>query len=138
MMGAVLETGFEALVVLIAAGAAVSLVVGNRLWRRPASAWQRWRARRAPASPPHRPIEILAGRLRVLGRLHRAPPPGTRFVKREAIRQAYDALLAEACDELDIPQLLGVIPPGSELDRERARVEWAVECAGLDLALPLT
>ncbi|MEZ5193405.1 MAG: hypothetical protein R2734_13480 [Nocardioides sp.] len=39
---------------------------------------------------------------------------------------------------LGITHLLGVLPPSPELDRERARVERALECAGLELGLPLS
>lgn len=96
-----------------------------------------WLARRRTPPPPARPIEELANRARVLGHLYRQPAPGIRFAKLEGIRQAYDGVLSDACAALGITHLLGVIPPGPELDAERERVEWALECAGLDLGLPL-
>ena len=46
-------------------------------------------------------------------------------------------MLAEACTALGLTHLLLVLPPGAELDAERARVEWALEVAGLELGLPL-
>ena len=74
---------------------------------------------------------------RRLGRRFHHPPPGQRFVKCEAVRQAYDAVLAETCLALGVTHLLQVLPPGPELDAERARVEGALELAGFELGLPL-
>ncbi len=91
----------------------------------------------APRPVPHRAFEDLVARARVLGpRVHRVEP-GIRFAKFDGMRQGYDAVLGELADELGIVHLLAVIAPGPALDRERARVENAVERAGVDLGLPL-
>lgn len=73
---------------------------------------------------------------RLSSRFH-GPAAGQRFAKTEALRRAYDEVLAEACTALGVTHLLSVLPPGAELDAERARVEWALDCAGLELGLPL-
>ena len=48
-------------------------------------------------------------------------------------RRAYDGVLAECCAALELTHLLGVLPPGPELDVERARVEGLLEDSGLTL-----
>ena len=42
-------------------------------------------------------------------------------------------MLAEGCEALALQHLLGVLPPGDELDTERERVEDLLEYAGLRL-----
>ncbi|HQR26653.1 MAG TPA: hypothetical protein PLP61_06385 [Nocardioides sp.] len=107
-------------------------------WRRAAAAVRRladwWRARRDQRLPV-RPLEEIAEDARRLAVAFRTHPRGTSFVKYEAHRRAYDDVLTEACRALGLVHLLGVLPPGPELDRERERVEWALECAGLELGL---
>ena len=89
-----------------------------------------WPARREPP-PSRRPLEQVAQDLRRLGARYRYPPPGIAFVKLEGIRRAYDQALANACACLGIEHLLLVLPPGTELDRERSRVENALWLAGV-------
>ena len=95
--------------------------------------------RHAPAERPvpHRAFEDLVTRARVLGPRVRQVDPGIRFAKFDGMRRGYDAVLGQLADELDVPHLLAVIAPGPELDAERARVENAIERAGVDLGLPL-
>lgn len=92
----------------------------------------------APAAPEavvaHRPIEQVAEHARRLhDRFHHPPPEGRSYAKHEAIRRAYDDVLAEGCQRLGIEHLLGVLPPGDELDAERGRVERRLELSGLVL-----
>jgi hypothetical protein len=54
-----------------------------------------------------------------------------RFAQYEGRRQAFDRVLAEAAVALEIEHLLTVLPPGAELDQERARVEARLVDAGL-------
>ncbi len=86
----------------------------------------------------HRPPVPLPAAVRPLPRLardvdrlaavfHRGD---LRFAKYEGVRIAYDGVLGETCDVLDLPHLLGVLPPGPELDAERARVEALLRNAG--------
>jgi hypothetical protein len=117
------------------------LVFGYPLlpWRRIWAATQRlagrWLTRRSTRRPAGRPLEEIAFDARRLSVAFRTTPRGTSFVKYEAHRRAYDGVLAEGCRALRIVHLLGVLDPGPELDAERARVEWALECAGLELGL---
>ena len=84
-----------------------------------------------PAEATGRRIEDIACDVRRLARRYRCPQAGTRFAKLEGCRRAYDAVLVEACAALDVVTLLGVLPPGSELDAERLRVEEALAAAGM-------
>lgn len=95
----------------------------------------RWRP--LSPDPQGRPIQVLARDARRLGGKFRDQPRGISFVRYEAHRRAYDDVLVEASHALGIVQLIEVLAPGPELDAERARVEWALECAGLELGLPL-
>ena len=122
--------------------AAVGLGLGHALfgwrpWQRPIRAMADWWQRRRPVPPATRPVEELAVLARRLGARYHYPPPGQRFVKCEAVRQAYDAVLAETCKALGLTHLLAVLPPGPELDGERTRVERSLELAGFELGLPL-
>ena len=92
------------------------------------------RARRAhrlgvDVVPLRRPVEQVGADLR---RLHAAfHRDGVRFAKYEGCRLAYDRVLAEAVEMTERPHLLGVLPPGEELDRERERVEGLLVQHGL-------
>lgn len=89
----------------------------------------RLRRPRADVLPLHRPIEQVGSDLyRLHVAFHRG---GMRFAKYEGCRQAYDAVLAEAADMAGVAHLLGVLAPGSELDRERDRVELMLRHHGL-------
>jgi hypothetical protein len=89
------------------------------------------RRRPPPVEVAGRPIEDIACDVRRLARRYRCPQAGTRFAKLEGCRRAYDAVLVEACAALDVVTLLGVLPPGSELDAERLRVEEMLAEAGI-------
>lgn len=88
------------------------------------------RRRRGP-TPAAPPIERLAADLR---RVHRALadfPPGTPNVRRRAAKEAYDALLAQACVAVDVPHRLDALPEGMDRELERLRVEDALRAAGV-------
>ena len=92
------------------------------------------RGLRAPAPEPVcRPLEDIAADVRRLARRYRCPQEGARFAKVEGCRRAYDNVLREACSALGTTTLIGVLPPGAELDRERLRVEQALDDAGLSV-----
>lgn len=90
------------------------------------------------AEPPPVPTGPPIGRLaRDLRRLRRATlhhRPGESQVRRVAAAAAYDQALADACRELEIPDTLTGIPPGTDRDAERLRIEWLLEQRGLDLS----
>ena len=86
-------------------------------------------ARDAPVIPLRRPIELIGADVR---RLHAAfHREGMRFAKYEGCRLAYDGVLAEAADSLELEHLMAVLPPGSERDQERERLEHLLGEAGL-------
>jgi hypothetical protein len=58
-------------------------------------------------------------------------PPGTPAVRRRAARQAYDALLAQACAAVEVSHRLGTLAEGMDLEVERLRVEEALREAGV-------
>ena len=137
MWVALLRVVLATLAVAVLVAAVLRALFGWRVWQRPTAAVRAWRAQRRPPTPQTRPVEEIALAARRLGSRHHFPPAGQRFAKADAVRQAYDAVLAAACTALGLPHLLGVLPPGADLDAERARVEWALECAGMELGLPL-
>jgi len=88
--------------------------------------------RRRPAlQPDGRPLEVIAQDARRLAARFHQPTPGTSFAKVEGARRAYEHVLTEACLALEVQHLLGVLPPGDELDVERVRVEGLLWLAGL-------
>jgi hypothetical protein len=82
-----------------------------------------------PADGP--PIEQLAADLRRVHRLLVHYGPGTPYVRRAGTLQAYDELLKQACLAVDVQHRLDRLPPGTELELERLRVEESLRCAGL-------
>ena len=97
--------------------------------------WCAARARRRrppePVAPRRRPLELIVQDARRLGPRLQNPPRGTSFAKMEGWRYAYDRALTELCDALEVEHLLGVLPPGEDREKERARVESALWLAGL-------
>lgn len=87
--------------------------------------------RRRPPSPDGLPIERLAADLRRVHRSLRRLAPDAPELRRRATRQAYDALLADACRALDVPHRLDETPDGLDREIERLRVEEALRTAGL-------
>ncbi|MET0132852.1 MAG: hypothetical protein ABW215_04585 [Kibdelosporangium sp.] len=77
------------------------------------------------------PIEQLAADLRRVRRLLAHHAPGTPIVRRRGTLQAYDELLRQACLAVDVRHRLDVLPPGTELELERLRVEESLRSAGL-------
>ncbi len=88
------------------------------------------RLRPQPARPP---LEVLAAEARRRGRRWRTLPPGTSFCKVEAVRHAYERVLGDCADALEVPHLLGVLGPGDQRDRERDRVEGALFLRGFEV-----
>ena len=86
-----------------------------------------------PTLPVGRPIQEIASDVRRLGRQVRHPDDGRSAARIVALLRSYDAVLGEACAALGYTQLLGVLPPGPELDHERERVEQLLARAGLVL-----
>jgi hypothetical protein len=101
-----------------------------RLPRTVDAAGARLRRRRGP-QPDHPPIERLAADLRRVSRTMKEFPPGTPAVRRRATRQAYDALLVQACLAVDVPHRLDALAEGVDREVERLRIEEALSDAGV-------
>jgi hypothetical protein len=88
------------------------------------------RRRRGPSAVAP-PIERLAADLRRVHRILAEFPPGTPALRRRATRQAYDALLVQACAAVDVPHRLDALAEGVDREVERLRVEEALRDAGI-------
>lgn len=78
-----------------------------------------------------RPIERIAADLRRVRRTLAGFEPGTSAVKKIAARQAYDALLVQACEALEVAHRLRVLREGMDRDIERLRLEECLRERGL-------
>jgi hypothetical protein len=104
--------------------------------RTPVVRLARARPRRAPQSPPtltpRRPIQAVAADLRRLNRQVALVPSGSTLVRWKALWAAYDGVLVEAAEMLEVPHELSEQPAaGMARDVERVRVLAALEGAGL-------
>lgn len=86
-----------------------------------------------PVLPHDPPIERLARDLRRLRAQTLHHRPGESRVRRDAALAAYDQALVEACRELDLPDTLSMVPPGTDREAERLRIEWLLAQRGLDI-----
>lgn len=85
--------------------------------------------RQPPPGPQCRPIELLAADLR---RVHRdLQRPGIPMARRRGVRQAYDSLLVQACEAVDLPQELDSLADGVDKEAERLRIEDGLRSAGM-------
>ena len=94
------------------------------------------RSRRSAPPPPilttRRPIQVVAADLRRLSRQLALVPSGSTLVRWKALWAAYDGVLIEAAEMLEVPHELTEQPPaGVTRDVERVRVLAALEGAGL-------
>jgi hypothetical protein len=90
-------------------------------------------ARRAqePPRPVHRPLEAVAADLRRLGRQLARVPAGAPMARRRGLQAAYDDVLVEAAELLEVSHTMTGTPPGLARDVERLRVRAALADAGL-------
>ncbi|OXM49100.1 hypothetical protein [Amycolatopsis alba] len=95
---------------------------------------RRWRRRREPEMPAGPPIEKLAADLRRVHRLLAELPSGASAVKRHGTRQAYDALLVQACREVEVDHRLDELPEGFDRGIERLRVEESLAERGVSVS----
>src|SRR3954463_759931 len=93
----------------------------------------RWRAHRplAPKAVPRRPLQLVAADLRRLDRQFSLVPSGATLVRWRALWTAYDQVLIEAAEQLEVPHTLDGMPVGVARDIERLRVVSALEDRGL-------
>jgi hypothetical protein len=86
---------------------------------------------RPNVDPTRRPIQVVAADLRRLSRQLALVPAGAPLVRWKALWFAYDAVLTEAAEHLEIPHDLPATEVGIARDIERLRVLSALEGAGL-------
>jgi len=95
----------------------------------------RVRARRPTFEPfafaARRPIQVVAADLRRLSKQLALVPSGSTLVRWKALWAAYDGVLVEASEMLELTHELTDQPPGMARDIERLRVLAALEEAGL-------
>ncbi|MFD4640904.1 hypothetical protein ACFWN2_26590 [Lentzea sp. NPDC058436] len=81
----------------------------------------------------HRPIEQIAADLRRVRRVRACFEPGVSAAKKIGARQAYDALLVQACTALGVEHRLRALPEGMDREIERFRVEECLRHQGMSL-----
>jgi hypothetical protein len=86
---------------------------------------------RPAPEPMRRPLQVVAADLRRLARQLALVPAGAPLVRWQALWTAYDEVLVEAAEQLEVPHELATAPVGMARDLERLRVLAALECAGL-------
>ena len=104
-------------------GSSVTGRSSRRLSRRP-------RPRPTPI-PERRPLQVVAADLRRLSRQLAVVPAGAPLLRWQALWAAFDDVLSEAAEQLDVPHALAATPTGLNRDLERLRLLAALEGAGL-------
>lgn len=82
-------------------------------------------------SPQRRPLEVVAADLRRLDRQFSLVATRPTMVRWRGLWSAYDRVLAEAADLLEVPHTLSETPVGLAQEIERLRVVTALEARGL-------
>ena len=78
-----------------------------------------------------RPLEQVAADLLRLDRQFALVPSGATLLRWRALWAAYDRVLMEAAEQLEVPHQLPDMPVGVERDIERLRVASALEARGV-------
>lgn len=129
-----METGLAVQIVVVAALLVVLWLLPGWPLRRRRLARLGRRLRILPPEPPvpHEPAieRIAADAARLRSAIHR-PPAGVPVARMRGWLAAYDEVLVAACRALDLDQRLTSLPPGTERELERERVERALVRAGL-------
>ena len=100
--------------------------------RRPAWTRPGRQSQPAPSGPTRRPLQVVAADLRRLSRQLALVPSGSSLVRWKALWAAYDGVLVEAAEMLEVPHELAEQPvAGVARDVERVRVLAALEGAGM-------
>ncbi len=120
---------------LLQIGGTVAVVAALIAWTGPVVRWVRRaveqrRSARHPA-PGRRPLQVVAADVRRLGRSLALVPAGSPMARRRALAAAYDDVLIEAADLLEVPHELRTTREGPARDLERLRLLAALEGAGL-------
>jgi len=121
---------------LLQIGGTVAAVAGLIAGTGPAVRWvhrlvERRRLARHPW-PTRRPLQVVAADVRRVARQLALVPSGAPMVRRRALAAAFDDLLMEAAELLDVPHALASAPVDSAArELERLRLFAALEAAGL-------
>jgi hypothetical protein len=115
-------------VLLLALLAVVPVVILRALVRRASRARRFAMSRNVVA---RRPLEDVAADLRRLDRQFALVPTGATLVRWRALWAAYDRVLMEAAEQLEVAHTLPDMPIGVARDIERLRVVSALEARGL-------
>jgi hypothetical protein len=90
------------------------------------------RVRRTPGPMTNRrPVQEVAADLRRLARELAAVPAGAPYIRWQALQTAYDRVLTEAAELLEVDHSLRDLPMGTPRDIERLRIVCALEASGL-------
>jgi hypothetical protein len=84
-----------------------------------------------PEASTRRPLQVVAADLRRLVHEVAVVPSGSTLVRWKAVWAAYDGVLVEAAEMLELHEEIAAQPPGLARDIERVRVLAALEDAGL-------
>lgn len=120
---------------LLQIGGTVAVVAALIAWTGPVVRWVRGRVERRRAArdpmPRRRPLQVVAADVRRLARSLSLVPTGAPMARRRALIAAYDDVLMEAADQLEVPHELRSTPDGRARDAERLRLVARLEAAGL-------
>jgi hypothetical protein len=86
-----------------------------------------------PAVRPRRPLELVAADVRRLTRELSMVPGGMPMARRRGLLAAYDDVLVEAAELLEVPHGL-TSQPSANRELERMRLVASLEAAGLVVA----
>jgi hypothetical protein len=78
-----------------------------------------------------RPVQDVAADLRRLAHELATVPAGAPFIRWQALQTAYDRVLTEAAELLEVPHAMADLPMGTARDIERLRVVCTLEASGL-------
>jgi hypothetical protein len=120
-----------ALITAVFVGSVSLLVFGYWCFTGQARPGSYLRRRSPEVAPAHRPIERVAADLRRLAHQLALVPSGAPMARRRGLQAAYDDVLIEAADLLQVEHTLTGLRDGHARDVERLRLSAALKAAGL-------
>lgn len=87
--------------------------------------------RRTPVTSSGPSIQQVSADLRRVRKILAGYESGTPAIRRRGTREAYDALLVQACRAVGVEHRLHGLPEGMDRELERLRVEESLRSAGL-------
>ena len=89
-----------------------------------------WIRRTSGPVTSRRPVQDVAADQRRLARELAAVPAGAPYIRWQALQNAYDSVLTEAAELLEVAHTLGDLPMGTARDIERLRIVCTLEASG--------